>query len=474
MQGTLLISIALVMIVVFVFLRRMTATAAAGVTVPLSLAGSFAAMWAAGFTLDNLSLMAVTISVGFVVDDAIVMIENVHRHIDAGMDRLSAALLGARQIGFTVVSISLSLIAAFIPLLFMDGIIGRLFREFSLTLAFAIVVSTVVSLTVAPMICGCFMQAESGRPRGWFDRVVEGGLSRMVRAYGRSLRAVLRHPTLTLLVLCGVIGLTIHFYRDTPKGYFPQDDTGLIFGMTEASTDTSFPAMSALQQQAAAVVQSDPAVLGVGAFIGSSGSGAASINQGRFFISLMPRSERGATTGQVVSRLRGKLSRIPGIRVFMVPAQDLRVGARTSKAQYQYTLWSADLAELQTWGPKVLKQLRALPGLVDVSTDSEQGGLQANVVIDRTVAARLGVSVQSIDDALNDAFAQRQISMIYTQRNQYTVVLEVPPRAQRDPGDLGHVYVSGADGTQVPLLSLRVSSAARPRLSSTIKANSRP
>ena len=447
-QITLLITCALVMGVVLVFLRRATPTLAAGVAVPLSLAGTVAAMWIAGFSLDNLSLMAITISVGFVVDDAIVMIENVTRNIEAGMRPMHAALLGARQIGFTVVSISLSLVAAFVPLLFMSGIVGSLFREFALTLTFSVVVSTLVSLSLTPMLCARFMKPHDANPPGWFDRTVEGCLSGLIGIYARSLRLALRHPWIMLVVMLATIGLTVEMFKAAPKGFVPEDDTGLIMAHTQASADVSFPAMAELQQSLTDKVLADPAVEGVGSFIG--GGGAGSVNEGALFIGLKPEKER-VPVGQVIARLRAKLSHTPGISLFMIPIQDLRAGGRSGKGQYQFTLWDTDLDELQQWQPKVLDRLRKVPGIVDVSTDREQGGLQAKVVIDRPEAARLGISIQAIDDALNDAFGERQVSTIYSPRNQYRVVLEVAPKDQLDPAALGRIYVPGTGGVQVPL-----------------------
>ncbi|WP_089174529.1 efflux RND transporter permease subunit [Bosea sp. AS-1] len=449
-QHTLLISIALVMLVVFLFLRRTTLTIAAGVTVPLSIAGTFAAMWAAGFTLDNLSLMAVTISVGFVVDDAIVMIENIERNVARGISPLRAALLGAGQIGFTVVSISLSLIAAFIPLFFMDGVAGRFFREFTLTLTFAILVSTAVSLSVTPMVCAHFLRGGPHAPSR-FDRIVERVLAGMTGFYARTLGVVLRHSWLMLIVMIATVALTVQMFRSAPKGYFPQDDTGLIIGFTQASTDISFPAMAQLQQRGAAIVSSDPAVLGVASFIGG---GSGSVNTGRFFVSLKPLEERGLSSAQVVNRLRGRLGSIPGLRIFLTPVQDVRAGGRQGRSQYQFTLWDPNLPELEEWVPKVLERLRTLPELVDVSTDREQGGLEAQVVIDRNKASQLGVAIQAIDNVLSDAFSQRQISTIYGARNQYRVVIEVAPSRSRDPNDILDLYVPGRNGTQVPLRSL--------------------
>ncbi len=455
MQLTLAATAVLVMIVVFLFLRRMAATIAAGVTVPLSLAGTCAAMWAAGFSIDNLSLMALAVSIGFVVDDAIVMIENMFRFMEKGYSPYAAALRGAKQIGFTVVSISVSLIAAFIPLLFMGGVVGRLFREFSVTLCFAIAVSTVMSLSVTPMICAYFVKEGPSPDRTWLDRRVEGLLSRVVGFYGRTLAFVLVHRTLTLLVFVATIALTVGLYIKIPKGYFPQDDTGLIFGGTQASTDISYEAMLILQQKAMDVVLADPAVAGLGSSVGSGGPGGGSVNRGRLFVSLKPLAERGNVSTQVVlTRLRAGLNRIPGIRTFLVPAQDLRVGARQSDSSYQLTLWSSDIETLQAWVPKVVERVKTLPDLTDVNTDREQGGLQANISIDRPAAARLGVRVQDIDNALNDAFAQRQISTIYTQRNQYRVILEVDNKYQRDPTDLSNVYVPGNGNSQVALSSV--------------------
>jgi hydrophobe/amphiphile efflux-1 (HAE1) family protein len=451
MQLTLAASAVLVMLVVFLFLRRAAPTVAAGITVPLTLAGTCAAMWAADFSINNLSLMALAVSVGFVVDDAIVMIENVFRNLEQGYSPLCAALKGARQIGFTVISISVSLMAAFIPLLLMGGIIGRFFREFSVTLAFTIIISTVVSLSVTPMICAYFVRVPPSRDATWLDRLTEGTVSRIVRWYDRSLTVVLDHRALTFIVFLATIALTVGLYIRTPKGFFPQDDTGLIFGGTRASTDISFDAMKALQLKAMNVVMSDPAVAGMGSSIGSSWR-TASVNHGNLFVSLKPLDQRGGvSTQQVVGRLRARLNRIPGIRVFMAPAQDLRFGGRQSDSQYQFTLWDANSTELHAYVPRVLERVKRVPGVVDVTTDREQGGLQAEAVIDRKAAARLGVRMQDIDSALNDAFSQRQISTIYAARNQYRVILEVSNRYKRDPNDLSRIHVSGRGGTQVPL-----------------------
>jgi multidrug efflux pump len=454
MQWTLAGSAALVMLVVFLFLRRGTPTFAAGVTVPLSLAGTCALMWVVGFSIDNLSLMALAVAVGFVVDDAIVMIENVFRNLEKGHSPMRAAIEGARQIGFTVLSISVSLIAAFIPLLFMGGIIGRMFREFSVTLAFAIAVSAVISLSVTPMVCAHFVRSAPSSSATWLDRAVEAVLSRLVRAYGASLTIALQHRFFMMVIMIATVALTAVLYVKTPKGYFPQDDTGLIFGSTRAAPEISYLAMVELQRQVNDIVLADPAVYGVGSSVGGSAY-SGSVNNGRLFISLKPLEERGGlTSARVVDRLRNNLSQIAGIQLFMVPAQDLRVGGRQGRAQYQYTLWSADIDELQTWGPRVLERLRTIPGLLDVNTDREQGGLQVNVAIDRQTAARLGVKIQDLDTALNNAFSQRQISTIYTQRNQYRVILEIDPQFQRDPTDLSRIYVPGSGNTAVPLSSV--------------------
>src|SRR6266566_874456 len=470
MQITLAITAVLVMFVVLVFLRRATPTLAAGITVPLSLAGTCALMWLAGFSIDNLSLMALAVSVGFVVDDAIVMIENVFRNLEAGSSPLRATIEGAKQIGFTVVSISISLVAAFIPLLFMGGIIGRVFREFSVTLAFAILVSTIVSLSVTPMICAHFVRAPPSPDATRFDRLVEGVLRWMIRGYDRSLAVVLRHRVLTLTVWAATIALTANLYYKVPKSDFPEDDTGLIFGSTEAATDVSYGTMRRLQLQAADIVMADPAVAGIGSFIGTSGN--STVNQGRIFISLKPLSERKLATGLVVERLRTALKAIPGFNVFMIPTRDVRVGGRSSKSQYQFTLWSPEVEDLQHWTPIVLQRARAIAdsaGLTDVTTDREQGGLQADVVIDRAAAARLCVAVQDIDNALNDAFAQRQISTYYTQRNQYRVVLEIDPLFQRDPTDLSRIYVqaSAAPRPSASATSAATSTAAAPGCAGT-------
>jgi multidrug efflux pump len=453
MQWTLLATAFLVMVVVFAFLRRITPTIAAGVSVPLALAGTCAGMWLAGFSVNNLTLMALAISVGFVVDDAIVMIENMYRNLEQGMRPHQAALEGAKQIGFTVLSISLSLIAAFTPLIFMDGVVGRLLREFSLTLTFAIVVSTLVSLTVTPMICAHYIEAATSGNATWFDRAVEGTLSRIVAFYARTLRVVLGFPILTLIVFFATIALTVVLYIKTPKGYFPVDDSGFVIGSTRASADTSFQAMLKLQQQLADIVMADPAVAGIGSVLGGPGGpGGGGANRGVMYISLKPPEQRGGLSTQlVIDRLRKDLYRVAGIRLFMFAAQDIRAGGRQSDSDYQYTLTSADLDLLQKWAPIVGKRMESVEGITDVSSDRDPGGLQLRLAIDRKAASSLGVRVQDIDNALNNAFSQRQISIIYTQRNQYMVVLEIDPKFQADPSNLDQIFVAGSGGVQVPL-----------------------
>jgi hydrophobe/amphiphile efflux-1 (HAE1) family protein len=482
MQLTLGATIVLVMLVVFVFLRRLTPTVAVGITVPLSLSGTCAGMWLAGFSIDNLSLMALAVSVGFVVDDAIVMIENTFRNRERGLSPMRAAIVSARQISFTVMAISVSLTAAFIPMLFMGGLAGRMFREFSVTLVFAITISTFISLSVTPMICARFLrplpnpppQAGEGRVgeagegvgggsgRGWLDRLVENALAAMIRRYSTSLQFVLRHQFLTLVALAGTMALTVYMYIHTPKGFFPPDDSGFIGAYAEASQDISFQQMTVLVQRAAEIVQADPAVAAVGPSVGGSVFGGT-VNNGRLFIGLKPPAERsGIATSAIVDRLRLAVADIPGLRVYMWPAQQLPyIGGRQSQSQYQFTLMDADAEELSLWLPRLQDRIRRIPGIIDVTTDRQLGGLQANVVIDRSAASRLGLQVQDIDNALNNAFSQRQISTIFTQRNQYRVILETDPQFQQDPSNINRVFVGGGTaqgfstgGTQVPLAAV--------------------
>ena len=454
MQRTLALTIAMVMGVVLVFLRRATPTIAAGITVPLSLAGTCVAMWAAGYSINNLTLMALAVAVGFVVDDAIVMIENVYRSLEAGAKPMRAALDGARQISFTVISISVSLVAAFVPVLFMTGVVGRLLHEFAVTLTFAIVISAIVSLTVTPMICAHFIKSGSGGKKNVLDRWFEGALAWVVQGYARTLRIALNNKFITMLVYAATIVLTVHMFNVLPKGYLPPDDTGLIQASTEANPDVSFEVMRKLQSRSLDIILADPAVDGVGSVLGSGGPNPT-LNQGRMFINLKPLAERGhASTAQVIERLRGPLAKIAGLQTRLNASQDIRTGARPGKAAYQYTLWDIDVDELYAAVPKALAAIRAIPGLGDVSTDREQGGLQLNLKINRETASRFSVAIADIDNALANAFSQRQISTVYGERNQYKVVLEVDPQFQRDPSGLGKIFVPARDGSQIPLSSL--------------------
>jgi multidrug efflux pump len=452
-QITLAISIVLVLLVVLLFMRRAVPTIAAGATVPLSLAGTVGAMWLCGYSLDNFSLMALTICVGFVVDDAIVMIENIVRHMEMGKPPLQAAFEGARQIGFTVMSISLSLIAVFIPVLFMGGVLGRLFNEFAVTLTLAIAISAVVSLTLTPMVCGRFMRADAmAPPSGWWgrvDAVVERGFAASQRFYGRSLAVALRFRVFMLLVTIGTVVLTVWLYTVIPKGFLPQQDTGLIQGSTLADPDTSFAAMAIRQRAVVDVLLKDPAIAGVASIIGVS-SGFSSLNRGRLTVALKPLGERDASATQIIARLRPQLARVGGVRTVLYSAQDLRGGGRSGSGN-QYVLLSEDLATLRTWSQRLEEKLRGVDAVTDVNSDQDRTGPEARLVIDRDAAARLGVSVAAIDNALNNAFAQRQISTIYAERNQYKVVLEANPALQTDATALSRIFVGATNGTQVPL-----------------------
>jgi hydrophobe/amphiphile efflux-1 (HAE1) family protein len=453
-QISLLLSIALVVMVIFLFLRRFWPTFIANVTVPLALAGTCGFMYLLHYSLDNLSLMAITISVGFVVDDAIVVIENIYRHIEHGQSSMEAALDGARQIGFTVISISTSLVAVFIPLLFMGGLIGRLFHEFAVTLSLAIMVSGVVSLTLTPMMCSRFLKPESayGEP-GRFYRVCESAYQWVLHHYETGLKWVLHHQGFMLIVWIATLITTVWLYITVPKGFFPQQDTGAVFGQTQAGQDVSFATMARLQSQAARFVLDDPAVDSVGSFIGAA-SGSSTLNNGRMFIMLKPKRQRNVTADQVIGRLRGKLASLPGIQLFCQSVQDIRVGGRFTGAQYQYSLTSTDLSALNYWSNQLLDRLRKIPQLRDVNSDQQTHGLQANVVIDRDSASRLGVSPQVIDDTLYDAFGQRQVATIYEQYNEHYVVLEVDPKDQLEPSALNKIYVKSNTGQMVPLASV--------------------
>ncbi len=454
-RNALLISCVLVLLVVLLFLRRLVPTLAAAVTVPLSLAGSLAAMYLLGFSVNNFSLMALTIAVGFVVDDAIVMIENVARHAEMGKSPLRAALDGAAQIGFTVISISISLVAVFIPILFMGGILGRMFHEFAVVLTVAIAISAVVSLSLTPMMMGRFMRARPLPPRGVLgamDRGVERALAGLQRGYARSLDLALRVRWLMLAVTVGILGLTVWMYGQVPKGFMPSQDTGMLQGAVIAGPEISFAAMAERQRRVIEIIERDPAVAQIGSNIGVT-SGWASLNRGQLVIGLKPVSERGVSAEQVVARLRPQLAGLAGIQAFTWSAQEMRGGGRQGSSN-QFVLLSEDLGLLREWSQRLVDRLREEPGITDVSSDQDRAGPQVNVVIDREVAARLGVSVSAITNALNNAFAQRQISIIYTARNQYRVIEEIDAALQADPAGLARVFGGGAGGQQVPLGSV--------------------
>ncbi len=453
-QWTLLLTVALVLMVVVVFMRRLIPTLAAAVTVPLSLCGTLAGMWFLGYTIDNFSLMALTISVGFVVDDAIVMIENIIRHQEHGLPPLQAAIVGARQIGFTVMSISISLVAVFIPLTFMGGLLGRLFHEFAMTMTLAIAVSAVVSLSLTPMICGRWMRlAPPRQSHGLVWRVIERGIGGTHRFYIRTLGWALDHRVFMLLITALTIVLTVRLYGIVPKGFMPIQDTGLLWGSTQADTDISFKSMEDRQKAAVDVLLADPAVATVSSTVGVS-SGWSSLNRGSMTVALKPWSERHLSSEDVIERLRPKLAAVGGIQTFLFSAQDLRTGGRQGGAQYQLAMITPDLAALHHWSQALEERLKETPGIVDVGSDQDHPGPQINVTIDRDAAARLGVNVSAIDNALNNAYSQRQISTIYAARNQYKVVLEVDPRLQYDPSMLDRIYVGATGGAQVPLSSV--------------------
>jgi multidrug efflux pump len=442
----LLLTIGLVVLVIFLFLRRVSATIIPSVAVPLSIVGTFGVMYLLGYSLDNLSLMALTISTGFVVDDAIVMIENITRYIEKGDSPLEAALKGSKQIGFTIVSLTVSLIAVLIPLLFMADIVGRLFREFAVTLSVTILVSAVVSLTLTPMMAAKLLKAESEeKQHGRFFLKSEELFERVIAFYGRTLQVVLRHQTTTLLVTLATLVFTIVLYIIVPKGFFPLQDTGVILAISEAPEDTSFAAMSDRQQRLTEVVTRDPAVASVSSFIGVDGTNMTS-NVGRIQINLKPLGERDANASDIIRRLQPQLANISGITLYMQPVQDLSVETRVSRTQYQYTLEDASAPELAQWVPRIIEKLRTLPELADVASDQGKGSLEADLVVDRNTASRLGVTPQMIDDTLYDAFGQRQVSTIFTQLNQYHVVLEADPKLQLTPEALQHIYVHASPG----------------------------
>lgn len=446
-ERTLVISVLLVILVVFLFLRSPRATLIPSVAVPVSLVSTFGVMYLLDYSLDNLSLMALAIATGFVVDDAIVVVENISRYREQGMPPLQAAFRGAQEIAFTVLSITLSLVAVFLPILLLGGMIGRLFREFAVTLSAAILISLVVSLTLTPMMCARLLKPEQGMQHGWCYRTSERLFESLRTGYAGSLAWVLRHPALMLLVTLATMGLSVYLYGIVPKGFFPQQDTGRLFGTIQASQDTSFQAMRQKLEEVVAIVQRDPAVETVDAFAGSSGSS----NTGRMFIVLKPLRERKINSDQVIGRLRGQLAGLPGAPTYLQVIQDLRIGGRASSAQYQYTLQSVDLAELNTWAPRVERALRTLPEIADVNSDQQDKGLQSLVVYDRGTASRLGLAPQLIDDTLYDAFGQRQVSIMYTPLNQYHVVMGVAQQYWQDPSALKDIYVRSSAGAQVPL-----------------------
>ena len=448
-QFTLLLSIALVVMVIFLFLRNVWATIIPSITVPLALVGTFAVMFLLGYSLDNLSLMALTIAVGFVVDDAIVMLENIYRYVEEGMNPVDAALRGAGEIGFTIISISVSLIAVFTPLLLMGGIVGRLFREFAMTVSIAVMVSALVSLTLTPMMCSRFLKHDH-RPHGRLYRIVEGFFDAMIGFYRRTLDIALRFQFVTLLVFLATFGLTVFLYITIPKGFFPQQDTGAIVGITEAAQDISFTEMSRRQQAIAAIVGADPDVASYSSSVGA-GLGGQTGNNGRIYISLKPWDERHATAQEIIVRLRQQAQSIEGVQLFMQAAQDINIGGRLSRTQYQYTLQDADLGELYNWAPKVLDKLKAVGLLRDLATDQQMAGTTASLTIDRDAASRFGITPQQIDDTIYDAFGQRQIAQYFTQINSYHLILEVPPEMQGDLATLDKLYVKGSNGQAVPL-----------------------
>ncbi|MGC2330255.1 MAG: multidrug efflux RND transporter permease subunit [Candidatus Acidiferrales bacterium] len=446
-QITLLITVFLVILVIFVFLRNVWVTVIPAVAVPVSLVGTFGVMYLLGYSIDNLSLMALTISTGFVVDDAIVVIENITRYHEAGLSPLRAALRGSKEIGFTVLSMSTSLIAVFIPILLMNGIVGRLFREFAVTLSATILLSLCVSLTTTAMMCARFLKPSSKEGHNWIYRLSERWFDELHTAYDHGLRWVLRHQALTLTVMIATICVNIFLFIIIPKGFFPQQDTGLLSGSLQASQDISFDAMRVKQQQFSNIVTADPAVQSDICFIG----GNNAMNTGHMYIMLKPLSVRKISADQVIQRLRKKLAVVAGATLYLQANQDIRVGGRSSNAEYQYTLETESLPDLDQWAPVMLAKVKALPELRDVSTDQQDQGLEEDVVVDRDTASRLGLDAATIDNTLYDAFGQRQVSTVFTELNEYHLVMEVAPEFQRNPDALKTIYVRSSNGTQVPL-----------------------
>jgi multidrug efflux pump len=446
---SLVISVLLVILVVFVFLKNVRTTFIPSVAVPVSILGTFGVMYLLGYTIDNLSLMALTISTGFVVDDAIVVIENITRYLEQGMKPLAAALRGAEEIGFTVMTISLSLVAVFIPLLLMGGIVGRLFREFAITLSAAIAVSMVVSLTTTPMMCAHLLKEQ--KSHGWLFEMSERGFNWIVSMYGRTLSGVLRWPAATLLVLFATMALNVYLFIRVPKGFFPQQDGGRLSGSVQADQDTSFQAMQVIVEEYTKIVQADPAVASVNGYTGGGGGGGGTTNTARFFLTLKPLQERKASADEIIARLRPKLARVPGATLYLQASQDLRVGGRSSSALYQFTMRGDNIQDLIAFGPKMLAAMRKLPEISDVNTDQQNNGLQSVVEYDRRTAARFGISPQLIDNTLYDAFGQRQVSTMYKTLNQYHVVMEAAPQYAQNPEVLSEIYVRSPSGEQVPL-----------------------
>ena len=450
-QFTLLVTVALVIGVIFLYLRTFWATVIPSVTVPLSLLGASGLMYLVGYSLDNISLMALTISVGFVVDDAIVMLENIVRYVEAGMKPFDAAMKGAGEIAFTVLSISISLVAAFIPLLLLGGIIGRLFREFAVTTTMCIAVSAFVALTLTPMMASRVLRPAAETTRGRLYKITERGFAKLLRAYERGLDLVLRHQFSTLCVFLATLAVTAYLFVTIPKGFFPQQDTGLITGISEAAQDVSFAEMLRRQEALGEVIAKDPAVATYAMSVGAGGS-TSTLNNGRFFITLKPRNERGASAAQVIARLRPQLEKVEGARLFLQAAQDVNVGGRLSRTQFQYTLQDANIAELNEWAPKVLEKLKTIPELRDVASDQQMSGTALTLTIDRDQAARYGLTPQLIDDTLYDAFGQRQVAQYFTQQNSYHVVMEILPELQGEVNSLDKIYIkSPTTGQQVPL-----------------------
>jgi len=458
-QFSLMLTIALVVMVIFLFLRSVRATIIPSIAVPLSLIGTFGVMYLLNYSLNNLSLMALTISTGFVVDDAIVMIENISRYIEEGETPLQAALKGSEQIGFTILSLTISLIAVLIPLLFMGDIVGRLFREFAITLAVTILVSAVVSLTLTPMMCAKLLRHNKKEDETWFYRKSENVFNSVIAFYGRTLKFVLRFRTITLIVTFATLVGTIMLYVYVPKGFFPVQDTGVILGVSEAPQSISFRAMGERQQLLANIILKDPAVDSLSSFIGIDGTNTT-LNSGRIQINLKPLAQRKLSASDVIRRLQPNLDKVEGITLFMQPVQDLTVEDRVSRTQFQYSLEDVDAKELAYWVPRFIDRLKKIPELRDVASDQLNGGLLVNLTIDRDSAARLGVLPADIDNTLYDAFGQRQVSTIYTQLNQYHVVLEADPQFQQAPDSLKNIYVRSSNGTQVPLSAFTAAATA--------------